>query len=57
MTTYFICNTDSYGQRTGTYSAIQLSEGDVIIDSYGNKRHGGKFLYDSELEIARACQD
>jgi hypothetical protein len=58
MNTYFICNVDSYGQRTGTYTTIQLSESDIKIDNYGNKlTNEGRFLYDNEIEVIRACQD
>ncbi len=58
MNNYFICNVDDYGQRTGTYTTAQLSEGDIKIDSYGNKLTlEGRFLYDNEIEVIRACQD
>ena len=56
MRTYFICNIDSYGQRTGTYYSIQLREDEITISVHGFKLFNGKFLYDSEIDVIRACQ-
>lgn len=57
MTTYFICNTDSYGQRTGTYRSIQISEADIETNHHGWKIYNGMFLYESEHQVMLACQD
>lgn len=57
MKTYFICNVDSYGQRSGTYYSVQLSDDQIEISVHGFKLFKGRFLYESELEVIRACQD
>jgi hypothetical protein len=57
MTTYFICNTDRYGQRTGTYRSIQLSDGDIETNCHGWKMYNGMFVYESEHQVMLACQD
>jgi hypothetical protein len=54
---YFICNTDSYGQRTGTYKRVYLSDDEIETDHRGWKFHKGVFLYDSEMGVLYACQD
>jgi hypothetical protein len=54
--TYFVSNVDSYGQRTGTYRSIELSEDEIRTNCHGWKMHNDIFLYESELEILTACQ-
>lgn len=56
-TLYFIANCDSYGQRSGTYERIYLSDDEIELNHMGWKFHKGKFLYESEIEIIYACLD
>lgn len=53
--TYYVCNTDAYGQRTGTYYSITLEYGQIVIDSYGNKWYRGLFLYEDESQALRSA--
>jgi hypothetical protein len=53
--TYYFCDEDNYGQRTGTYQSIELSHDDIMLDRHGNLYHNGHFLYKSEEEIIIAC--
>lgn len=55
MKTYYFCNEDNFGQRTGTYQQIELSNEDLFTDRYGNKHYNGHFLYESEEQIIIAC--
>jgi hypothetical protein len=53
--TYYFCDEDNYGQRTGTYQSIELSHDDIMLDRHGNIYHNGHFLYKSEEQIIIAC--
>jgi FKBP-type peptidyl-prolyl cis-trans isomerase 2 len=54
--TYYYCNRDSYGQRTGSYTKIELSDDQIIMD--GNyKYYGQHLLYEYEIECLYACQN
>jgi hypothetical protein len=55
MKTYYFCDEDNYGQRTGTYQSIELSLDDITLDRRGNKYYDNKFLYESEEQIIIAC--
>ena len=57
MKTYFIAKEDSYGQRTGTYESLELSEDQIEINRFGSKTYQGRFLYESFLEVLIAIQD
>jgi len=57
MKTYFIAIRDSYGQRTGTFQSLELSEDQISINQYGSKTYNGSFLYESLSEVVRAIQD
>ena len=57
MRNYFIATRDSFGQRTGTFTSVELSEDQVEINRFGSKMYQGQFLYDSYLEVLRAVQD
>lgn len=57
MKTYFICNVDYYGQRTGTYYSIELNESDIEIDRFGFKKYKGNFLYEDEIQVLLACHN
>jgi hypothetical protein len=54
MTKYFICNTDTNGQRTGSYYSIMLNDSDIDIVK-GLKFYKGKYLYDNEFEALKSC--
>jgi hypothetical protein len=57
MKTYYICDEDHYGQRTGTYRTIELSDEQITLDRFGLKRYKGQFLYETLSSVLRACQD
>ncbi len=57
MKTYFITNTDSYGQRTGTFRSVELSDDQVEINRFGSKMYQGEFLYESYWDACRAALD
>jgi hypothetical protein len=57
MKTYYVCVEDSYGQRTGTYTTLQLNDSDITINRFGFKTYNGMFLYDSLMQVLYACQD
>lgn len=57
MKTYYLCNEDQYGQRTGTYKTIELSDEQITLDRFGLKRYKGQFLYETLSSVLRACQD
>ena len=57
MKRYYICDEDHYGQRTGTYRTIELSDEQITIDRFGLKRYKGQFLYETLSSVLRACQD
>lgn len=57
MKTYFIAKEDGYGQRTGNFEQVQLSEDQIEINHYGHKTYRGRFLYESFAEVLRAIQD
>lgn len=57
MRTYYVCDIDSYGQRTGTYTKLHLSNNDITINRFGCETYNGKFLYDSLMQVLYACQD
>jgi hypothetical protein len=57
MKTYFIATRDSYGQRTGTFQSLELSEDQVSTNQYGSKTYNGSFLYESLSEVLIAIQD
>jgi len=54
--TYYICDEDGYGQRTGTYRSIKLLKSQIDIDMYGNDRYQGFYVYRSLSQVLRACQ-
>jgi len=56
MKTYFICDEDGYGQRTGTYRKVELTAEQIDIDMFGNEVYKGKYLYTSLSQVLRACQ-
>lgn len=53
--TYFICNEDNFGQRTGTYYKIELKKSDIEYDRIGLKMYKGKYLFDKEIQALRAA--
>ena len=55
---YYICDRDSYGQRSGTVSKISLSKNEITTDRSGAKFHKktGTYLYDKEVDALRASQ-
>lgn len=55
--TYFIALTDSYGQRTGYYETIELSDNEIETNRFGFKEHKGNFLYESLSDVLRAVQN
>jgi hypothetical protein len=55
--TYYIANTDSYGQRNGTYRSVDLSDDEVETNHMGWKTYKGHFLYESQLDVTYAVQD
>jgi len=57
MKTYYVCVEDSYGQRTGTYTTLQLNDSDITINRFGFETYNGMFLYDSLIQVLYACQD
>jgi hypothetical protein len=57
MKTYYVCDIDSYGQRTGTYTTLNLSDNDISINQFGCETYNGRFLYDSLMQVLYACQD
>jgi len=57
MRTYFICNVDNYGQRTGTYYSIELNKSDIEIDRFGFKKYKRNFLYEDEYQVLLSCQN
>jgi len=52
---YFYCKYDSYGQRTGLYESIELTQDQVYTDRHGNLHHNGHFLYTNESDVIIAC--
>jgi hypothetical protein len=56
MKTYFICDEDGYGQRTGTYRKVELTAEQIDIDMFGNEKYRGRYLYTSLEQVLRACQ-
>lgn len=57
MKTYFICNVDNYGQRTGTYYSIELNDSQIQVNRFGNKEYNGHFLYEDEYQVLLSCQN
>lgn len=57
MKTYYVCNIDNYGQRTGTYRTLELNDSDITINRFGFETYEGMFLYDSLIQVLYACQD
>jgi hypothetical protein len=54
--TYYYCNRDSYGQRTGSFTKIELNDDQIITD--GNyKYYGQHLLYENLSECWDACQN
>lgn len=56
-TLYFISICDDYGQRTGRYKRIYLSDDEIEFNHMGWKLHKGTFLYESQPDILFACLD
>jgi hypothetical protein len=54
--TYYYCNRDSYGQRTGSYTKIELSDDQITMDGT-YKYYGQHLLYEYEIECLYACQN
>jgi len=57
MKTYFICNEDNYGQRTGAYYSIELNDSQIQVNRFGNKEYNRHFLYEDEYQVLLACQN
>jgi hypothetical protein len=54
--TYYYCNRDSYGQRTGSYTKIELSDDQITMDGT-YKYYKQHLLYENLSECWDACQN
>lgn len=50
METYYYCESDNYGQKTGYVKSINLTSNQIEIDRHGMKYYKGIFLYKSKTE-------
>jgi hypothetical protein len=54
--TYYYCNRDAYGQRSGSYTKIELSDDQITMDGT-YKYYKQHLLYENLSECWDACQN
>jgi len=55
MKTYYYCEHDKYGQRTGNVFAVNIKESEISKSVHGFPMYNGYFLYECPAEAQRAA--